>query len=320
VTLRLVALFAILAIGVGSWMLTCAAWRFDRVAAGVRPLEPRSFERLTLVTLGTGGAWENHNRWGPSTAVALGDRVWLVDAGRGVAESLRAAEIPVAQPEAVLLTNLLPANTLGLDDLLLTGWLRGRREPLRLLGPPGTLALARAVEAAVAPGARALGGALALPDGPRFEVRELQDGDGEELGALGFRAGALPGGPTPALAYRFEWRGRAAVVSATGWAPDALTDFARGAQLLVHDGAMVPTPEQAEAAGLEEDPEQLRREAAIQTPLAQAAGIARRAGIETLVLVRLRPPPVYDLQITSLVGDGFDGRIAVAEDGDEFTP
>ena len=319
-TVRLVALFAIFGIGIASWMLTCAAWRFDEVAAGVRPLEPRSFERLTLITLGTGGAWENHNRRGPCTAVALDDRIRLIDAGRGVAESLRAAEIPVSQPEAVLLTNLLPENTLGLDDLLVTSWLRGRREPLRLLGPPGTEALARATEAAVTPGALALARALGLPDRPRFEVRELGDGEGEQDGALSFRAGLLPGGPTEALAYRFEWRGRAAVVSASGWAPDALAEFARGADLIVHDGAMVPTPEEAEAAGLEEDPEQLRREAAVHTSLRQAAGIARRADAETLVLVRLRPPPVYDLQITSLISDAFDGRIVVAADGDEFTP
>jgi ribonuclease Z len=320
VTLRLVALFAVFGIGIGSWMLTCAAWRFDEVAAGIRPLTPRSFERLTLLTLGTGGTYENHLRRGPSTAVALGDRIRLVDAGRGIAESLRAAEIPVAQPEAVWLTNLLPENTVGLDDLLVTGLLRGRREPLRLLGPPGTEALARAIETAVTPGSQALARALGLPGTPRFEVTELADGDTRELDGLRVLAGALGGGPTDALAYRFEWRGRSAVVSGSGWAPDALADFATGTHLLLHDGAMVPTPEQAAAAGLEEDPEQLRREAAFHTSLEQAAGIARRAGAETLVLVRLRPPPVYDLQITSLVGDDFDGRIAVAADGDEFTP
>jgi hypothetical protein len=34
----------------------------------------------------------------------------------------------------------------------------------------------------------------------------------------------------------------------------------------------------------------------------------------------MRPPPVYALQITSVVNDTFDGRISIAEDGDEFTP
>jgi hypothetical protein len=34
----------------------------------------------------------------------------------------------------------------------------------------------------------------------------------------------------------------------------------------------------------------------------------------------MRPPPVYDLQITSVVDDTFDGRVVIAEDGDEITP
>ena len=45
-----------------------------------------------------------------------------------------------------------------------------------------------------------------------------------------------------------------------------------------------------------------------------------KRGVETLVLVRLRPPPVFDLQITSIVSKDFDGDIEVADDGDEITP
>ncbi len=83
---------------------------------------------------------------------------------------------------------------------------------------------------------------------------------------------------------------------------------------------MVPTPEEASQFGIEEDPERLRLEAALHTSFEQVGAIARRAGAETLVLVRLRPPPVYDLQITSIVDDQYKGRIAVASDGDELTP
>ncbi|NIY12011.1 MAG: hypothetical protein GWN02_28750, partial [Gemmatimonadetes bacterium] len=118
--LRLVAFFVVLAVVIASWALTCAARRADRVIAGVAPLDPRAFARLTLVTLGTGGAYENPNRAGPCIALALGDEIALVDAGRAVAEALRGAKIPVAQPRSVYLTSLLPENTVGLDDLLLT--------------------------------------------------------------------------------------------------------------------------------------------------------------------------------------------------------
>jgi ribonuclease Z len=317
---RVVGLLIALAVAIGSWMLTCAAWRFDEVAAGVLPLEPRRFERLTVVTLGTGGAYENHLRRGPAIAVAAGSDVVLVDAGRGVAEALRAATIPVSQPGTLLLTHLLPENTLGLDDLLVMGWLDGRREPLRLRGPAGTAGLARDVAAAARIGAEALGAALALGPPPGFEVEEFAGGESFAIGDLRVSAGALPGGPTPALAWRFERGDRSAVVSGTGWAGDALTEFARGANLLVHEASMVPTPEQAAEQGLDIDPDRLRREGALHASFEQAGTIARRAGAGTLVLVRLRPPPVYDLQVTTLVDDHFPGRVVVASDGDELTP
>ena len=76
---RLVAVFVVLAVVIASWALTCAAGRADRVIAGVAPLDPRTFARFTLVTLGTGGAYENPNRAGPCIALALGDEIALVE-------------------------------------------------------------------------------------------------------------------------------------------------------------------------------------------------------------------------------------------------
>lgn len=319
--LRLIGLFVGLGIAIASWLLTCAAWRFDEVAQGVVPLEPRDFPRLTLIALGTGGAYENPARRGPATAIALANRVWLVDAGRGVAESLRAAKLPVSQPGTLLLTNLLPENTVGLDDLLLTGWLEGREQPLRVIGPPGTRALVEGVAAAQAQAIAALGAALGLPAaGAAAEALEIADGWSETAGALSVRAAALPGGPLDARAYRFESAARSIVVSGTGWAPDALIAFARGASVLVHEAAFIPTPEVARELGIEAQAEFFAREAALHTSLADVGALAGRAGVGSLVLVRLRPPPVYDLQITSVVDDAFGGRIVIPQDGDEITP
>jgi len=318
---RIVGLLIVLAVVIASWALTWAAGRYDNVTAGFLPLEPRSFERLTVLTLGTGSATEDHNRRGPATALAVDDTLVLVDAGRGVAESLRAARVPSSQPGTVLLTNLLPENTVGLDDLLAMGWNSGRREPLRLVGPPGTAALARAVEESALPGIEARARGLGLDTGDiGFTVVEIGDGWRARLGPLEVWAGALPGGPTPAFAYRFSWNGRSAVVAGTGWNPDALVALADGANLLVHEAVFVPTPEMVEELALEADPELLRHEAALHTTLDAVGELAHRAGVGTLVLVRLRPPPVFALQTTSVVDDSYDGRIAVAADADEFTP
>jgi len=319
--IRLLGFFLVAGIAMGSWFLTCAAWRADRVMAGARPLETRSFPRLTVVTVGTGGAYENHNRLGPSIALGLGEDLLLVDAGRGVAEALRGAEIPVAQPATVYLSSTLPENVVGLDDLLLTGWLGGRDQPLRVVGPAGTQQLVAGLQATHAAGTAARAAALGLPEaGARFTALEVGEGWSEARGELTVRAAALPGGPVPALAWRFEAGGRAAVVAPTGWAHGPLVDFTRGAQLLVHEAAFIPDAELAEQIGLDVDPDRLAREAGLHTSIDAVGGLASQAGVETLVLVRLRPPPVYDIQITGVVDDSFDGRILVPDDGDEITP
>ena len=71
---------------------------------------------------------------------------------------------------------------------------------------------------------------------------------------------------------------------------------------------------------LDVDPERLRREAAIYTDFDEVGAIARRAGVRVLVLYKMRQPAVLDLQVSSRVDDVYDGHIAVAHDGDEFTP
>lgn len=318
--LRLILMLLFVAIALATWLEHCAETRYRRIAAGVEALPARRYDDLSVVAVGSGGSYENHDRFGPCIAVGFGDRIALVDAGRAVAEGLRAAGIPVAQPDTVLLTNLLPENTVGLDDLLLTGWLAPRSRPLRVVGPPGTGALVRSLRAAHRVGieaqARALGLAL---EGASVEVLEIEDGWSEDFDGMRVRAGALPGGPLPALAYRFEAGGRSAVVAGTGWAPEALVEFARGAGLLVHEALHMASLQAVIEAGAD-DPDFLRREGALHTTLAEVGGLAQRAGVEALLLVRLRPPPVFARQYERRVAQDFAGRVVIAEDGAEIRP
>ena len=318
---RLIGFGLVFAVVVASWALTCAAWRFDRVAAGVVPLDPRDFERLTVVVLGSGGPHPDPNRRGPAVALAAGKDVLLVDAGRGVAEGLRAAKLPVTQPGIVLLSSHLPENAVGLDDLLAARWQAGETAPLRLYGPPGTVALARELESALRNSGRSLWGALGIAgDPPGLEAHEVDDGFTLAQGEMTLRAAALTGGPVLALAWRAEWRGRSALVSSVGFAADLLAREARGANLWLHEAVTLPTPEQVKEYGIEADPKRLEHEAALWTSVAQSGLLAQRAGTETLALVRLWPPPVYAFQVTSQVDDAFAGRIVVADDGEEITP
>jgi ribonuclease BN (tRNA processing enzyme) len=319
--LRIVAFAIAAGLVIAAWGVTCGAWHFSRIAEGFTPPEPRALEALTVIAVGTGNAYENPARRGPCTAVGLGSEIALVDAGRSVAEGLRIAGIPARQPALVLLTNLLPENTTGLDDLWIAAWLDGRSAPLRIAGPRGTAQLVAHLTAAHAESASAQAAALGLPAPAPPNVEEIAGGATLSLGALAISSGELPGGPVPALAYRFEARSRSAVIAGTGWAPDALAEFARGAKLLLHEASFSLTPDQVPNLELPpETAERLLREARLHTAVDAVGDLARRAGVETLGLVRLRPPPAFRTQLRNLVDDSFSGSIWIPEDGDELTP
>jgi ribonuclease Z len=321
IAVRALALvLALLVVCVG-WVASCVIWRAAEVGELVAPLETRSFPRLTVLAVGTGSAYENPDRLGPSIGLGWHDSVVLVDTGRGIAEALRHAKIPVAQPSRILLTSLMPENTLGLDDLVFTGWRTARDASLQVLGPPGTRAFVQGLLAAYESGGDALGSSLGLPDpGRRIEVDEVEGGWSQEWDGLVVHAQALPGGPIDALAWGFEANGRRVVVAGTGWGEAELVEFARDADMLVHEAVYVPPPEDIEEAGVIADPERLRREAAIHTSILDVGQLARQARIGTLVLTRMRPPPFYDIQVTSFVSKSFDGTILIPEDGDELLP
>jgi ribonuclease Z len=315
---RVLLLVVLVIFAIAAVATTWLGNRMKDVSEGARALEPREFEAPTVVFVGTGGSYANHRRGGPAVALAAGGDLVLVDAGRGVAEGLRAARIPVAQPRAVYLTSLLPENTVGLDDLLLTGWLEPRERPLLVVGPPGTRALVEGLAAAHRRGVAGQGPAFGLSaEGARAEAIELADGASRDEGTLRVRAAALDGGPVAALAYRFEADGISVVFGGVAWGGEALVALARGAGLLVHEAFFAESVEMAIAAGAD-DPERLRREAGQRTPLLKAGERARRARARALALVRLRPPPLFSFQVTRAVGETYRGTVLVPSDGEEL--
>jgi ribonuclease BN (tRNA processing enzyme) len=305
-----------------AWLGAGVLWRAAEMAEIVAPLDLREFEELSVVTVGTGNEYENPNRHGPSTAIGLGRTIVLVDVGRGIAEGLRSAKIPLNQPELVVLTNLLPLNTIGLDDLLFTGWLVPREKPLRVLGPPGTETLVAYLQGAHAKGRDAFGSAISLPiDGARIDVMEVGDGYSEDVGGFQIEARSLPGGPLPTLAWRFSDGDDRIVVSGSGWGHETLASFAGGADVLVHEAAYLPTVEELEGTGAEVPyPERLELEAKLHTSILEVGAIATDAQVDRLVLVRLRPPPFFNLQVRSLVANNYEGEIVVPDDGDFVFP
>src|SRR5262245_34891302 len=94
-------------------------------------------QNTQIVLLGTGMPYPDPNAWGPATAVVIGKRVLLFDAGPGVMRRMKAANLPINGPEALFITHLHSDHTLGYPDLILTSWVMRRSKPLEVFGPPG---------------------------------------------------------------------------------------------------------------------------------------------------------------------------------------
>lgn len=306
---------------VAMWVFAFLSKRFEKVASGVAALPPAEFERFTLVTLGSGGTFENQLRRGPALAVGLGADLVLIDAGRGVSEALRFASIPLEQPRQLLLTSLAIENVLGLDELWLTGWLRGRDTALAVYGPPGAKALVDGITRAYAAQAEVQAETWALPEaGGRIEVLELGAGASFAVGALTVHAEPLAGGAQPALAWRVEGAGRSVVVAIGSASPDALAGAARGADFFVTEAVYGASLDRAREAGMQ-GLDVLMREAETHPKLESIGALAARAGVKSVVLTRLRPPPPFDWQYEDVIeAGGFRGPVYVAEDGDRLTP
>ncbi len=313
--LRVAVLIVMTVVVAAMWGLAFVSKRFERVASGVAALEPREFDGLSVLVAGSGGTFENPWRRGPVVAVGAGSDLVLVDAGRGAAGALRAAEIPVQQPLGVFLTSLAAENTLGLADVWLSGWLGLRDAPLRVYGPPGTRALVEGLARSHAAAREALGADWELPaEGGILQATELGEGDAVTLGALEVRAFEARGTGIPTLVYRVATAGRAVVVAGVTGNGDRIVEIAAGADVLVVGAIFGASLDAAEEAGVDRV-DVLKREATAHLRLEDVGRIAARAGVGTLVLTRLRPPPVFDFQYERAVGASFPGRVVVAADG-----
>ena len=197
-------------------------------------------DTTSVILLGTGMPFPDHTAQGPATAVQVGARLFVFDAGPGIERQMEAAGLPVrgGPVTAAFLTHLHSDHTLGLPDLILTSWVMGRKLPLRLIGPPGTARMVQHIVAAWSEDidVRTNGLEHDAPGGWHVDVCETRGG--VVYDSAGVRIRAFPvrhGGWKWAFGYRIDTPGKSIVISGDTAPSDSLIAAARGVDVLVHE-------------------------------------------------------------------------------------
>jgi ribonuclease Z len=293
------------------------------LAVITQPLAAQSGQKdeTTVILLGTGTPVPDPKAQGPATAVIVGDRIFLFDAGPGVVRQMAAAGLPIrgGPVTGVFLTHLHSDHTLGLPDLILTSWVMGRRAPLRIVGPKGTRAMTVHIQAAWAEdiAVRTHGLERGVPDGWEVDVRET--GGGIVYDSANVRISAIPvphGNWEHAFAYRIDAPGRKIVLSGDTKPSPALVREAADADVLIHEAypesRLAPEPR----PGGEDWPAYMR---SFHTSDRELGGLASEARARMLVLYHIvRMGGSDDELLRGVRAGGYTGRVVIGRDLERF--
>src|SRR5688572_17152851 len=301
------------------WVLTAALLAVaqpvlaQRVFPGGPPF-PGS-DSAVVVTLGTGTPVPNPERSGPATAVVVGRRVFLFDAGAGVMRRIAAAGLPIDGVTAAFITHLHSDHTLGLPDLILTSWVMGRSSPLRLSGPPGLRRMTDHFIAAWAEDTvvRVKGLERGRPGGYRVDIREVTGGVVFDSAGVKVTAVRVPHGEWEyAFAYRVDTPDRKILISGDTRYSDAIAQAAQDVDVLVHEVYPETRIATERRPGGELWPQYLRE---VHTSDVELGRLAARANPRLLLLSHVLFMGAGEQEVLDGIRrGGFTGRVVFARD------
>lgn len=274
-----------------------------------------------IVLLGTKGGPRvgEVGRSNPATLLVINDVPYLIDCGYGVTKQLVTAGVPLDRLRYIFITHHHSDHNLEFGPLLYNTWITGLPAQIDAYGPPGVTKMAEQ-----------------FFDYQKFDidVRIVDEGRTDPRKLVTTHEISKPGVVLTnndvkvsmcvvrhppikdSYAYRFDAKDRSVVISGdTAYAPE-LGEFAKGADVLVHEVMYLPGIE----ALLKRLPnaKRLREHLMVAHTLPEDVGkIAAQAGVKTLVLTHFVPgddPSITDEQWSADIRKHFKGQIIVGKD------
>jgi ribonuclease BN (tRNA processing enzyme) len=268
-----------------------------------------------IVLLGTGTPNADPDRSGPSVAVVVGQRPYLVDAGQGVVRRTSAAYrdgvvgLEVSRLNRLFVTHLHSDHTAGYPDLILTPWVLGRREPLEVYGPPGIRAMTEHILAAYQEDIRERLDGLepANETGYIVQAHEIEPGIVYRDKRVTVEAFEVDHGSWPAFGYKFHTPERTIAISGDTAPTAHLAEAYRGCDVLIH--------EVYSKAGLERRiPAWQRYHSNVHTSSHELAAIASEVQPDLLILYHQLFHGVSEQEILEEVRERYNGEVVSGKD------
>ena len=249
----------------------------------------------------------------------INDVPYVVDCGYGVSKQLISAGVALNRVRYVFITHHHSDHNLELGPLFYNAWITGLPVRVDAYGPPGLTAMTRDffnylkfdIDTRIDDAGRADPRTLLTPhefDKPGIVLTN----DDVKITSCLVRHPPIK----QAYAYRFDAKDRSIVISGdTAYAPE-LAEFAKGADVLIHEVMYLPGIE----ALLRRLPnaKRLREHLMAAHTLPEDVGkIAAQAGVKTLVLSHFVPgddASITDEQWSEGVRKYFKGQIIVGKD------
>jgi ribonuclease BN (tRNA processing enzyme) len=286
-----------------------------------------------VVLLGTGTPNADPYRSGPSVAVVVGSKSYIVDFGPGVVRQAAKAyrngidSLAVNNLTHAFLTHLHSDHTIGYPDLILTPWVLERTEPLKVYGPKGLKSMTEHILQAYGQdlNERLNGLEPANRTGWRVEVNEIISGKVYEDEYVKVEAFPVKHGAFDAYGYKFYTPDKTIVISGDTAPTDSVLDAAMGCDILVH--------EVYSTAGVEKrTPDWKKYHTSVHTSARELGKIAAKVQPGLLVLYHqlfmidiqsndknlLSQIAEKDQEILSEIKENYNGKVISGKDLDIF--